>query len=160
MNIPDKIRIQGLEYRVEWVPVLSDGINRLLGEIRHTELRIRLDAEQNQQRAAVTLWHEIVHAVIEQSGLNLGDMEERVADTMAFAVYQILEDNVGRLWPEVGGGEAAGETIPQSAAPTAPFAQGSQRCGGGNPSVSLRLTAPLTQGSHAAAGTIPQSRCA
>ena len=111
MNIPDKIRIQGLEYRVEWVPVLSDGINRLLGEIRHTELRIRLDAEQNQQRAAVTLWHEIVHAVIEQSGLNLGDMEERVADTMAFAVYQILEDNVGRLWPEAGGGEAAGDSL-------------------------------------------------
>lgn len=115
MNIPDKIRIQGLEYRVEWVPVLSDGINRLLGEIRHTELRIRLDAEQNQQRAAVTLWHEIVHAVIEQSGLNLGDMEERVADTMAFAVYQILEDNFGRLWPEAGEGAATGETIPQSA---------------------------------------------
>lgn len=99
MNIPNKIRIQGLEYRVEWVPVLSNGINRLLGEILHTELRIRLDAEQDSQRAAVTLWHEIVHAVIEQNGLELGDMEERVAVTMAFAMYQILEDNAGRFWP-------------------------------------------------------------
>ena len=157
MNIPDKIRIQGLEYRVEWVPVLSDGINRLLGEIRHTELRIRLDAEQNQQRAAVTLWHEIVHAVIEQSGLNLGDMEERVADTMAFAVYQILEDNVGRLWPEAGGAAAAGETIPQSAAPTAPFAQGSQRCGG-TPSVSCADSFPRGEAEAPAGAGQPLSQ--
>ena len=102
MKIPDKIRIQGMEYGIEQVAGLSNGINRLLGEVQHATLRIRLDAEQEPQRAAVTLWHEILHAVIEHAGLDLGtDVEERVADTMAFGVYQILEDNIERLYPSV-----------------------------------------------------------
>ena len=128
MKIPDKIRIQGMEYGIEQVAGLSNGINRLLGEIQHTTLRIRLDIEQEPQRAAVTLWHEMIHAVIEHAGLDLGsDVEERVADTVAFGVYQILEDNIERLYPSVAslpsaeGVEAsAGSGPPQSAAPTAP----------------------------------------
>nr|DAH12382.1 MAG TPA: putative metallopeptidase [Bacteriophage sp.] len=114
MNIPNKVRIQGLEYSVEQIYGLSDGAKVLAGEIWHMELRIRLQSEQAPQRAAVTLWHEILHAVVEQNGLKLED-EEHVVDTLAFAVHQILEDNVERFYPretkECACGRGGGERI-------------------------------------------------
>lgn len=117
MNIPNKVRIQGLEYSVEQIYGLSDGAKVLTGEIWHMMLRIRLQSEQAPQRAAVTLWHEILHAVIEQNGLELED-EEHVVDTLAFAVYQILEDNVERFYPreteECACGSERGEPVTMS----------------------------------------------
>lgn len=107
MKIPDKIRINGIEYKVEQVPNLHSTTAVLYGQIDHEQSVLELNSEnQAHQWMCVTLWHEILHAIVAYSNLDLGDKEENIVDVFAHGIYQVLQDNGEKLFDLAPMGDA------------------------------------------------------
>lgn len=101
MKIPESVRISGLEYRVKEVPLLTDGLHELSGQINYRAQTIELSqaGEPKDGSKALTLWHEIIHGILMDRGLELeSDMEEAVCEAVARGVYQVLQDNADRFF--------------------------------------------------------------
>jgi hypothetical protein len=98
MKIPESIRINGIDYRIELVERLCEGGEALYGDVRHGIAMIRIDAGTDHQRQCVTLWHEAIHTICTMHGIDLGEREEQVASVFSFAIYQILQDNGRKLF--------------------------------------------------------------
>lgn len=92
--IPKNIRINGLNYTIVNNDSLNDGENVLYGQVTYGKTLIQLNSSnQSEGYKKVTLWHEIFHAICNSTKLELGNQEEKVIDTFAFAINQILSDN-------------------------------------------------------------------
>ncbi len=92
LNLSDlTVRIGVLDYQIRVVDQLraSDDC-KLYGEIDFAAGTIRLDAAMRPAFRAVVLWHEIVHGIIEMSGLA---QSEETANAIAHGVLQVLRDN-------------------------------------------------------------------
>ena len=101
MKIPESVRISGLEYRVKEVPLLTDGMHELSGQINYRAQVIKLSNAGYPRNGskALTLWHEIIHGILMDRGLELeDDTEEAVCEAVARGVYQVLEDNADRFF--------------------------------------------------------------
>lgn len=108
MKIPDKIRISGVEYDVELSPNLRDSSRLLCGRIDYDSCKIHLSTTdcQNHQYRCIVLWHEILHGIIEDRGLELEEeLEEKVCEALSRGIYQLLQDNGGRLFDLLPSGE-------------------------------------------------------
>lgn len=90
--LPDlTVRIGVLDYQIRLVDQLrSDDDRKLLGEIDYAAGTIRLDSAMRPAFRAVVLWHEIVHGIVEQTGL---EQSEGLANAIAHGVLQVLRDN-------------------------------------------------------------------
>ncbi len=99
MKIPDSVRIGGVEYEVfDNQPSLNDGENLLYGQIDYRESIIRIsDLCEGHQMKCITLMHEILHGIRNHAGLEV-ENEEDVVDMFARGMYQVLQDNGGRLF--------------------------------------------------------------
>ena len=100
MNIPESIRIGGVEFAVVFEPFLSnDSGNELMGQIRHQQGVIALSENVGmcQDVACMTLLHEILHALARHFDLEMED-EETIVDAFARGMFQVLQDNAGRLF--------------------------------------------------------------
>lgn len=99
MKIPESVRIGGVEYRVrEDCPALNDGENLLYGRINYRANEIELsEIVKGHQKKCIVLWHEILHGIREHAGLEIAD-EEKVVEMFARGIYQVLQDNGGRLF--------------------------------------------------------------
>lgn len=108
MKIPESVRIAGVEFTVEIVPNLMNGATAAYGHIDFENSRIELSGAfgtEHQKRCQI-LWHEILHGIVENSGMVLDD-EEKVVETFARGIYQVLQDNGKRFFDieEKKGGE-------------------------------------------------------
>jgi hypothetical protein len=102
MKIPDKIRIGGIDYKVEQTDGLIDGVKVLDGQIDYGGSVIRLSARDNAHQAmCVTLLHEILHGIAHHANLDLGEAQEKIVDVLAYGIYQILQDNGRKLFDVV-----------------------------------------------------------
>lgn len=100
MNIPESIRIGGVEYAVVYEPFLSDDNgHELMGQIRYQQGVIALSENIGmcQDVACMTLLHEILHGLARHFDLALED-EETVVDSFARGLFQVLQDNADRLF--------------------------------------------------------------
>lgn len=99
MKIPDSIRIAGVEYKVVFVGSLNNGVNLAYGQIDYENSVIRLSSTvgTEHQKRCKTLWHEILHGIVENSGMEI-DNEEAVVDMFSKGIYQVLQDNGARLF--------------------------------------------------------------
>ena len=99
MKIPKSIRIGGVEYEIrDNQPALNDGLNLLYGEIDYRESVIRIsDFCEGHQMKCLTLLHEILHGIRNHSGMEI-ENEEAVVEMYAKGLYQLLQDNAGRLF--------------------------------------------------------------
>lgn len=103
MKIPNSVRIGGVEYTVKREMNLNDGVNMLYGRVEWEPSEILLKDGMGQQHSGVTLWHEIVHALLYHNCAELDEeTEERVAEVLGLGLYQVLEDNYDRLYAEGG----------------------------------------------------------
>lgn len=102
MKIPEYVRIQGVDYRVEFGDVVTDGRNVLMGCIEYPECRIQLSetACPNEQTKLLTLWHEILHGICYASGMQLQN-EEEIVEMMSRGVYQVIQDNIDQFFDVV-----------------------------------------------------------
>lgn len=99
MKIPKSIRIAGVEYEVQDnCPSLNDGQQMLYGQIDYHDNVIRIsDLTTGHQMKCLTLWHEILHGIHNANGLEI-ENEEAVVEMFARGIYQVLQDNGGRLF--------------------------------------------------------------
>lgn len=99
MKIPDSIRIAGVEYAVRYVAELNNGQNLAYGHIDFENSIIRLSSTigTEHQKRCKTLWHEILHGIVHNNGMEVKN-EEAVVDMFAKGIYQVLQDNGARLF--------------------------------------------------------------
>ena len=99
MKIPESVRIGGVEYPVVYKENLNDGVNMAYGHIDYDNCCIELSANVGtaHEKRCQVLWHEILHGIREHAGLEI-ENEEDVVDMFAKGIYQVLQDNGGRLF--------------------------------------------------------------
>lgn len=99
MKLPDSIRIGGVEYAVLTDAHLNNGANMLYGQVLWEPSEITIRDGMGHQRMCITMWHEIVHALLHHACVDLEDnVEERIAEALGFGLYQVLQDNGGRFF--------------------------------------------------------------
>lgn len=103
MKIPEKVRIGGVEYNIEYAENVRIGNDLCYGAIDYDDSTITLSTTDGvgHQRRCVTLWHEILHGIRNHAGLAIED-EETVVEMFAKGIYQVLQDNGRRLFDIVG----------------------------------------------------------
>lgn len=99
MKIPDKVRIGGVEFVVKRGPNLRLDNELCYGLFKGDDSEIWLSTTDGteHQRQCQTLWHEILHGIRAHAGLEIED-EEEVVEMFARGIYQVLQDNGGRLF--------------------------------------------------------------
>lgn len=100
MKIPDSIRINGVDYPVDLVAHLNDGVHKLHGIVNYNTCVISLDPDsQDHQKKCITLWHEILHALIYNAQIDMPEEEEeKIVIALSNGIYQVLQDNGGKLF--------------------------------------------------------------
>ena len=100
MKIPEKIRIGGREYKVQNVPNLRNGADLCYGLICWEDGTIALSETDvlSHDMACITLWHEILHGIINHAAFQVEE-EEQLVEVLSKGIYQVLQDNEGRLFP-------------------------------------------------------------
>ena len=99
MKIPESIRIAGIEYTVKLVPFLNNGTNLAYGHIDYENSVISLsdtNGTEHQKRCQI-LWHEILHGIRENNGMEI-ENEEAIVEMFSKGIYQVLQDNGRRLF--------------------------------------------------------------
>jgi hypothetical protein len=69
-----------------------DGDKKLSGHIIYDSRQIRIEAQLSEQSKRQILWHEILHGILTQAGIELEDVEKSV-DVLAFGIMGVLQDN-------------------------------------------------------------------
>ncbi|HUW08772.1 MAG TPA: hypothetical protein VM537_03540 [Anaerolineae bacterium] len=85
-----RVKIGPVVYSIVEVPNLHDGGDGLDGQVEYTAAEIRLREGLSPQRRAVVLWHELIHAILENAGQDPG---HGVIDAVAYGVYGLLSEN-------------------------------------------------------------------
>lgn len=88
----EQIKIGPITYRIEEIAGLYDDDNDrdLFGWFRSDLGAIQLEANLAPAMRRAVLWHEIIHAIFEQSGHK---QREPLCDALGYAITQILADN-------------------------------------------------------------------
>ena len=99
MKIPESIRIAGVEYKVVLVPNLNNGTNLAYGHIDYENSVISLSDTKGtgHQKRCQILWHEILHGIRENNGMEI-ENEEAIVEMFSKGIYQVLQDNGRRLF--------------------------------------------------------------
>lgn len=86
------VRIGPFTYKVQAVKDLrNDDDRRMYGVISYADCAISIDDSSDPQVAEVTLWHEIIHAILTHA--NIHNHKEKVIDVIAHGIVQVLKDN-------------------------------------------------------------------
>jgi hypothetical protein len=88
------VKIGPHTYRVVEIERLQDRGNyrSLCGQIDFRNLTIEIEKGLVGTYKRQTLFHEIIHGVLENAGIR-GDHDEQVVDAIATGIVQVLQDN-------------------------------------------------------------------
>ena len=103
MKIPDSVRISGVEYAIVTKPNLRDSSRLLCGRIDYNTATIYLSETdcQSEEFRCIVLWHEIIHGILEDRGVQLDeDVEENLCEALSRGIYQVLQDNARKFFAE------------------------------------------------------------
>lgn len=103
MKIPDKVRIGGVDYAIVYEDTVRNAATLLYGEINYNNSVIRLSRTDASgfHKQCITLWHEIIHGVVEHLGIDLEhSTEEQIVTALAKGVYQVMQDNPAMFMEE------------------------------------------------------------
>ena len=95
MNIPEEVRIGSCYYDVEFTDetLAVDGTEVMgLIEYHNHLIKIRTKLGDIQQREH-TFLHELVHGIVRDRSIELGEQEEFVVDEIAKGLHQVILDN-------------------------------------------------------------------
>ena len=91
------VKIGPLTYTVtEDYPLIASDGEMLYGEIAYEACTIRISSRAAEGLKPVILWHEILHGILSQAGLEMPN-EEAVAEALSHGIVQVLQDR-----PELG----------------------------------------------------------
>lgn len=95
-KLPSHLMVLGERFRVELVPNLHSGEDKVHGETVGDYRRIRICADLDIRRQFQTLLHEFVHATLHVMGASnyLDDnIEESIAQSLEYAMSQLLRQH-------------------------------------------------------------------
>ena len=95
MQIPSKVRIGGIDYKVRRKPNPSDGGNTLCYGVFDSErcvIDLNSERDMHPDRLNQTFLHELLHGAIHGCAIESDD-EEKLVTAMASGLYQIIKDN-------------------------------------------------------------------
>lgn len=87
------IRIDGIDFTVEIVEGLHAEAKKLDGWITYGDTKIKLDSGLSDGAAFQVLWHEVLHGICAQRGIEFGEDDEQIIDSLAHGIVQVLRDN-------------------------------------------------------------------
>ena len=91
VKIPRKVKIGAYDYTIKFVPNLVYD-HKLLGQSLSDKQEIRIEPKTTKQTNAVTLWHEIIHAI---NGVYSCEIDESNTDRIAQGIAAILQSDFG-----------------------------------------------------------------
>ena len=117
------VRIGGTDYEI----ILDDGMlktSEMCGMIDEASTEIRVSTEMSQQALHATLLHEMIHAILLQSGHDNSDNPdtyEPIVEALSHGFHAFLKDNVLLVCDICGiqfqlGAIDGGEEVPEDAA--------------------------------------------
>jgi hypothetical protein len=86
-TLPKTVQIGPIRYQVALVDELAGPTGNLYGDISYPRCRIRIDATDDAQVQAVTLWHEVLH------GAGVEEHDELTIRILSHGIVQVLRDN-------------------------------------------------------------------
>lgn len=86
-----QVQIGPIVYEVLHLPDLCGPSGALMGDFNASRARIRINADDDPQVQIVTLWHELIHALLYTAGYR--DHDEQQIDALAHGLVQVLRDN-------------------------------------------------------------------
>jgi len=88
-----QIKIGGMVYQVVEVQGLTNGDKdtKLNGHIKYNDCEICVEAGLSPQAKLQTIWHEIVHGILTQSGAP--KQNELMIDALAYGIVDVLKNN-------------------------------------------------------------------
>src|SRR5262249_9512432 len=94
MKPPRKIKVGPLDITVvmaaKGLKVHGDDV---WGAYTPREFKIEVEKGQTPSRERVTLIHELLHAIYTETGLKVGDDEEKIVSLFASSLCMVLRDN-------------------------------------------------------------------
>lgn len=91
MKIPKKIKIGNLIYRIEDLSEADE--DDYFGRSYCFKQYIKLSKQLTQECKEETLFHELVHLILEQGGFKEESKDEKLTTTIGNGFYQVLKDN-------------------------------------------------------------------
>lgn len=94
MTIPNKVRIGNIDYSVEKVNhQLALNYKEVGGIIDFQDCSIKIRTDCDVQHQEQVFLHELVHGIFYDKKIEVGEDEEKVVDSIAMALHQIIRDN-------------------------------------------------------------------
>ena len=93
MNIPEKIKVGGMTYKVVVGDFPSLAADSNAGEILYIPLEIHLRKELAPEFLERVFIHEVLHAIYNDLGYK--EHDEKQIDEMAGALHALIKDNAG-----------------------------------------------------------------
>ena len=91
MKIPKKLKIGNLVFRIDKLAEESE--DDFFGRSYVFRQYIKLSPKISQVSCEETLFHEIVHIILEQNGFKEEAKDEKLVGIIGNAIYQVLKDN-------------------------------------------------------------------
>lgn len=94
--IPEKIKIGCYDYDVKVTDEILIVDNRQCGgmiDLKRQIIKISDEHIQAKQVQEQTWWHEVVHGMVYDRNLDLGDNNELYTEELAKALYSLMKDN-------------------------------------------------------------------
>lgn len=92
-RLPNRIRVNGIEYKVKVVKRLEDNDNSLWGISLYKKNTIKIRKGLTNQKQQQTLMHELTHVMFHEMGLDEQADDEKLVNQLGNAFYQLLADN-------------------------------------------------------------------
>lgn len=77
--------------------ILSSDGKQLLGSVEYDSGTIELRKSQSKDSFMTTLWHEIVHIILLQYGIDQNNKvkieREKLVDTISYGIYEVIKRN-------------------------------------------------------------------
>lgn len=90
----DNLRVGPIDFAVERVSDLrGDDGKALYGEVKWQRCTVRIEADCVAQQQRQTMWHEVIHILLEQSGRTALSQNDEVVDSLAYGIMQVIRDN-------------------------------------------------------------------
>jgi hypothetical protein len=91
LKLPDKIRIFGIDYEVQYERFDEKvQLSNLSGSVMSCQQKIQINSGNARGQQEATLLHEIIHAIDYRLGF---DFSEAVTQALSSGLYQVLNDN-------------------------------------------------------------------
>jgi hypothetical protein len=99
VKIPEHVRIGGVEYDVKFAEIVRMGNELCYGSIDYPETTILISETDGgeHQYQCITLWHEILHGILNHACMKV-ENEEEIVEVLSKGIYQVLQDNGRRFF--------------------------------------------------------------